>query len=42
MSGLLKAVTTELAKYRLEFVLLGELRLKNIGTEWAVHFTFFL
>ena len=42
MSGLIKAVATELAKYKLDFVSLGELRLKKIGTEWAVDFTFFL
>jgi len=36
MSGLLKAVATELVKYKLDFVSLGELRLKKIGTEWAV------
>jgi hypothetical protein len=42
MSGLLKAVTTELVKYKLDFVSLWELRLKKLGSEWAVDITFFL
>jgi len=39
MLGLLKAVTTKLVKYKLDFV---ELKLKKLGTRWAVDFTFFL
>jgi len=42
MSGLVKAVTTELAKYKLDFVSLGEFRLNKLGIEWAVDFTFFV
>jgi hypothetical protein len=41
MPGLLKAVTTELLKYKLDFVFLGELRFKKVGSEWAVDITFF-
>jgi len=40
MSGLLKAVATELAKYKLDFVVVEEFRLKTLGTEWAVDFRF--
>jgi len=40
MSGLLKAVATELAKYKLDFAVLEEFRLNKVGAEWAVDFTF--
>jgi len=42
MSGLLKAVTTELVKYKLDFLSLGEFRLNKLGIEWSVDFTFFV
>jgi hypothetical protein len=34
-------VTTELAKYKLDFVVVEEFRLKTLGTERAVDFGFF-
>jgi hypothetical protein len=37
-----KGSTTELVKYKLDFVYLAELKLKEIGSEWAEDFTFFL
>jgi hypothetical protein len=42
MPALLKAVTTELAKYKLDFVVVEVFRLKTLGTEWAVNLGFFL
>jgi hypothetical protein len=41
MPGLLKVVAIGLANYKLYFVVLDELRLKKLGTEWAVDFSFF-
>jgi len=42
MPGLLTAVATELAKYKLDFVVIEEFALNKVGTEWAVNFSFFL
>ena len=39
-SWLVKALATELAKYKLDFVVLEEFRLNKLGTEWAVNFSF--
>jgi len=33
-------LATELAKYKLDFVVLEEFRLNKLGTEWAVNFSF--
>jgi hypothetical protein len=41
MPGLLKAVATELANYKLDFVVAEELSLNKLGTEWLVDFSFF-
>jgi len=41
MPGLLTAVATELAKYKLDFVVVEEFGLNKVGTEWAVDFSFF-
>jgi hypothetical protein len=41
ISGLLKEVAAELANYKLDFVVVEEFRLKKLGTEWAVDFSFF-
>jgi len=40
MPGLLKAVATELAKYKLYLVVVEELRFYKLRTEWAVSFIF--
>jgi len=40
MPGLVKAVATELATYKLDFVVVEEFRLKKVGTEWAEDFCF--
>jgi molybdopterin-guanine dinucleotide biosynthesis protein len=40
ISGLLKELAAELANYKLDFVLVEEFRLKELGTEWAVDFSF--
>jgi len=42
MSGLLKAVATELANYKLDFVVVEVFCLNKLGTAWAVDFSFFL
>jgi hypothetical protein len=41
MPGLLEAVATELAKYKLDFVLLEVFILNNLGTEGRVDFISF-
>jgi len=41
MPALLKAVTTESAKYKIDFVVVEEFGLKTLGTEWAVDLGFF-
>jgi hypothetical protein len=41
MARLLKAVATELAHYKLDFVVLEEFRLNKLGSEWAVDLIFF-
>ena len=41
MPGLLKVVATELANYRLDFVVVEGFKSKKLGTEWAVDFSFF-
>ena len=38
MPGLLKALSTELTNYKLDFVVVEEFRLNKLGTEWAVGF----
>jgi hypothetical protein len=40
MPGLLKIVATELANYKLDFVVLEEFRLKKFGTKRAEDFSF--
>jgi len=40
MPGLLKAVATELANYKLDFVVVEEFRLKKVGIELAEDFSF--
>jgi hypothetical protein len=42
MPAFLKAVTTVLAKYKLNFVVVEDFRLDKLGTEWAVDFSFFI
>jgi hypothetical protein len=42
MPALLKAVTTELGKYKLDFVVVEEFRLKKLVSEWAVDLGVFL
>ena len=39
--GLRKAVATDLAKYKLDFAVVEELRLSMVGPEWVVDFNFF-
>jgi hypothetical protein len=41
MPGLLTVVVTELAKYKLDFVVGVEFRLNKVGTEWAVECSYF-
>jgi hypothetical protein len=41
MPGLLKAAGTELAKYKLYFMLLESFWMKKLGPEWAVDFTIY-
>jgi hypothetical protein len=40
-SGLPKEVAADLANYKLDFVAVEEFRLKKLGTEWTVDFSFF-
>ena len=40
MSGLLKVVATELANYKLDFVVVEEFKSNKLGTERAVDFSF--
>ena len=42
MPGLLKVVATELANYRLDFVVVEEFKSNRLGTERAVDFSFSL
>jgi len=39
MPGLLKVVATELANYRLDFVVVEVFKSNKLGTEWAVDFS---
>jgi hypothetical protein len=41
MPGLLKAVATELANYKLDFVVVEELTFKKVGIELAEDFSFY-
>jgi hypothetical protein len=42
MPSLLKTMATELAKNKIDFVVLQEVRFKKVGNEWAVDFIFVL
>jgi len=41
MTRLLKAVATELAKYKLDFAVFEEFISNKLDTEWAVDFIYF-